>query len=412
MKILVVSQYFWPENFRINDLVVGLTARGHEVTVLTGTPNYPEGMLNPAYAERPETFSEYNDAEIVRVPMWLRGKTGLSLVINYVSFAISASVFGLWLLRGKYFDVIYAFQPSPVTVGIPAIVAKYLKRAPLVFWVLDIWPETLSAIGVVRSKLLLWPLTLLVRFIYRHCDVIYAQSRSFVGKIGENCDDKQKIVYFPNWAEAIFQDQEIEPTPLIPNFDGLSIMFAGNLGEGQDFPAIIAAAAKLAGRPDIRWLIVGDGRMRPWIEEQVASLGLQERVILLGQHPLSSMPNFFVHADVLLVTLKDTPIFAMTVPGKLQSYLAFGKPVLAMVNGESAMVIRDAGAGIVVAAGDSSGLAEGACQMADMSLEDREALGQSARSYYNREFDREKLFDRLEEQLSQLSAANKRLRRT
>jgi hypothetical protein len=152
---LVVTQYFWPENFRINDLVAELANRGHQVTVLTGLPNYPDGKVFPEFQVDSAEFQEYEGARIVRVPMMPRGQGGLRLILNYLSFAISASFLGLWKLRGEKFDVIFAYEPSPITVGLPAVLFRAVKRVPLVFWVLDLWPETLRAIGVIRSKTVL-----------------------------------------------------------------------------------------------------------------------------------------------------------------------------------------------------------------------------------------------------------------
>ena len=187
MRLLIVSQYFWPENFRVNDLVAELVARGHDVTVLTGLPNYPTGKVFPEFKSARARFMEFEGAKVVRVPLWPRGRGRLSLVVNYASFAMSASVLGSWRLRGLKFDAIFAYEPSPVTVGIPAAVLRALKRAPVAFWVLDLWPETLQALGILRSS---WGLSLvgrLVSFVYGRCDLILAQSRSFIPEIARYC---------------------------------------------------------------------------------------------------------------------------------------------------------------------------------------------------------------------------------
>ncbi len=171
MRLLVVSQYFWPENFRINDLVDELVRRGHEVLVLTGAPNYPDGKVFPEFKEHPRRFNAFHGAQVVRVPLLARGRGRARLLLNFLSFAISASLLGAWKLRGRKFDAIFAYQVSPITVGIPAALLRALKQAPLAFWVLDLWPETLQAIGVVRSRALLSAIGKLVTFIYRRCDL-------------------------------------------------------------------------------------------------------------------------------------------------------------------------------------------------------------------------------------------------
>ena len=204
MRLLVVSQYFWPETFRINDLVAGMRARGHEVTVLTGWPNYPDGRVFPAYRETPEAFGTYEGAEVIRVPVIPRGGNTSTLALNYLSFAVVASLLGPWKLRRRSFDAIFVFQTSPVTAALPALLLRRLKRAPLAMWILDLWPDTLSAIGVVRSQLLLAVVGALVRFIYRRCDLVLVQSKAFLRNIARygGCEDKAR--YFPNWIEPTF----------------------------------------------------------------------------------------------------------------------------------------------------------------------------------------------------------------
>lgn len=403
MRLLVVSQYFWPENFRINDLVAEMVRRGHEVTVLTGRPNYPDGQIFPQYRAAPEAFAVYQGATVVRVPMLARGRGAARLLLNYLSFAVSASFVGLWKLRGRPFDAILVYEPSPVTVGIPAVVLRATKRAPLAFWVLDLWPETLTAIGVVRSRRVLGSVGRLVRFIYQRCDLILAQSKSFVPAIRKYAGADRWVEYFPSWAESIFGASTAAPAPEVPRLEGaFNVMFAGNIGEAQDFPAVLAAAERLRERASIRWLIVGDGRAATWVADEIKARGLSDAVLMLGRHPVERMPAFFRHADALLVSLKDEPIFAMTIPGKLQSYLAAGVPVVAMLNGEGAALVRDSGAGLACAAGDSSGLAEAVLKLADLSPSERAAMGQRGVALYAREFERGLLMDRLESWLGSL----------
>ncbi len=397
MKILVVSQYFWPENFRINDLVVELVKRGHEVTVLTGHPNYPEGKIFPEFKSNAESYGGYGGARVVRVPLFPRGVGSLRLMLNYLSFALSASVLGPWKLRGKAFDVIFVCQLSPVTVGIPAAILKKLKSAPIVFWILDLWPESLRAVGVVRSPILLKGVGSLVGFIYKHCDLILAQSRSFIPEIQHYCSSNRWIEYFPSWSESEFDFAATIPASEIPVAAGVfSVMFAGNIGAAQDFPAILQAAEALKHDRRIRWLVVGDGRAAAWVRQEVEKRGLTDSVLMLGRYPLERMPSFYMHADALLVSLRDEPIFSMTIPGKLQSYLAAGKPVLAMLNGEGSDIVRSSGAGLACPAGDGRALAEAVLKLAKMSDEDRKIMGNKALEVNKSEFDRATLISRLE----------------
>lgn len=397
MRLLVVTQYFWPENFRINDLVAEFVKRGHQVTVLTGLPNYPEGKVFEQFRADPVKYSNYQGAEIVRVPLIPRGNGGLRLILNYLSFAASASIIGLWKLRGRQFDVIFTCQLSPVTVGLPAAVMRFAKRAPMAFWVLDLWPESLDAVGVVRSKKLLQVVEILVAFIYRHSDLILAQSRSFIPQIQKYAARDARIEYFPSWAESVFHMNDAIPADEIPFKPGsFNVMFAGNIGDAQDFPAILAAAENLQSHVHIRWLIVGDGRMAHWVADEIKCRNLQHCVFMLGRHPLDRMPSFFKHADALLVSLKDEPIFSMTIPGKLQSYLAVGIPVVAMLNGEGADLVASSRSGVICAAGDHKGLSDAVLKLAEMPAEDRQALGENGLNISVREFHRDTLMDRIE----------------
>lgn len=401
MRLLVVTQYFWPENFRINDLVAELKRKGHQVTVLTGWPNYPDGAIFPEYRKNAKSFSNYCGVDIIRVPLLARGNGAIRLLLNYLSFAVSASFIGGWKLRKHQFDAVFTCQLSPVTVGIPAIFIRTIKRIPMALWVLDLWPDTLEAIGVLRSKRLLAAVGKLVSFIYKRCDLIFAQSKSFIPKIKKYANSATPVCYFPSWAEECFNVNSVEHAPEISiGQQCFNIMFAGNIGDAQDFPAILDAAESLKENEHIRWLIVGDGRAAPWVKNEILNRGLANRIEMLGRYPLDRMPSFFKHADALLVSLKDEPIFSMTIPGKLQSYLAAGIPVIAMLNGEGAKLVESSAAGLVCPAGDSKGLASIALRLSKMSKAERVEMGNNGLAISAKEFDRHLLIDGLEASLA------------
>jgi colanic acid biosynthesis glycosyl transferase WcaI len=402
MNILVVTQYYWPENFRINDLVSVLVNRGHQVTVLTGIPNYPTGIADADFLANPSNYNMHDGANIIRVPMITRGKGGLKLVVNYISFALSASVIGVYKLRKYKFDSVFAFEPSPITVGLPAILLRKIKNAPLIFWALDLWPDTLKAIGVVRSKYILSVVGWLVSFIYKRCDLVLGQSESFLPHIKKYAGH-DRIEYFPSWAESVFQ---YVPTALLtdePVKSQFNVMFAGNIGEAQDFSSVLYAMELLKNDSRIHWTIVGSGRLSEWLENNVISRGLSDSVTLAGRHPVEKMPEFFQQADALLVSLKDEPIFSMTIPGKLQAYLMADKPILAMLNGDGAKIIIDSGCGIVCEAGNGQCLADAVCRLIEMTDEERLMMGNRGRELSEREFDRNMLISRLEDWMIQLS---------
>ncbi|WP_240538434.1 glycosyltransferase family 4 protein [Rhodoferax sp. PAMC 29310] len=367
------------------------------MTVLTGIPNYPAGRVFNAYEKNPKAFEQYSGARVWRVPMLARGHGVVRLFLNYLSFVIGACLYGPWRLRGQQSDVIFVFEPSPVTVGLPAILLGQIKRAPVVFWALDLWPETLAAIGVVRSPRVLRWVGHLVKFIYERCTLVLGQSRAFLASIAKYCSDAQKIRYFPSWAEEVFNESDLMPAPEVPVLKGVfNVLFAGNIGEAQDLPAVLEAAESQKHNGAIRWLIVGDGRKSEWLLEEVLRRGLQANVLLLGRFPVERMPSFYAHADALLVSLKKDPVFSMTIPGKVQSYLMAGVPLLGMLDGEGAKVITEANAGLVCAAGDGGGLAAAVLQMATMPVDQRQQLGANGRAYAQKEFGRGLLMDRLE----------------
>ncbi|ALP53218.1 glycosyl transferase family 1 [Candidatus Tenderia electrophaga] len=397
MRILVVTQYFWPENFRINDLIAELKQRGHELTVLTGKPNYPLGEVFPEFRRAPSLFSNYEGVEIFRVPMLRRARGSVRLILNYLSFVLGGSLWGPWFLRKREFDVVFIYEPSPVTVALPAILLGRIKKIPVVFWVLDLWPETLAAIGVVRSPRLLRWIGHLVQFSYNNCDIVLGQSRAFIDGIAKYCSDKSKIRYYPSWAEDVFLDNASEKANEIPvrgrTFD---ILFAGNIGEAQDMPSILSAAELLKHDDGVRWIIVGDGRKSEWLKAEVERRGLAEKVLLLGRYSVDRMPSFYAHADALLVSLMSDAVFSMTIPGKLQTYLMAGVPVLGMLDGEGASAIRQAKAGFTCPAGDANGLAAAVKQLAAMPESERRDMGLNGRRYAQREFDRDMLISKLE----------------
>lgn len=407
MQILIVSQYFWPENFRINELVTELLARGHQVTVLTGQPNYPSGEVFPEYRRQPGDFANFGGASVVRVPIIPRGQRRIQLALNYLSFIVSASLLGPWKLRGVQVDAIFSFLVSPITAALPALLIGRLKNAPVTLWILDLWPDTLAALGVVRSRFALGCIGRLVSFIYRHSARIFVQSRAFVSNVAHYEGSADRVRYFPGWSEQVFDGNSAEAAR--PEFAALEgkfkILFAGNIGEAQDFPSILAAIEQLRDRADIHWIVVGDGRAKPYLDKEIAARGLGDCVTLMGRHPIEAMPSFFRSADALLVSLKPDPILSMTIPGKVQSYLAAGVPLLAMLDGEGARVIAEAQAGLICPAGDGAALAHQAVRLAGTSAAERAAMGARAKAYALREFNRADLVAMLERELAGLTQA-------
>lgn len=404
LKVLIISQYFWPENMRINDLAEGLVQRGHTVTVLTGWPNYPEGRVFEDYRRSPEQYAEYRGAEIVRVPFIPRGKRSITLALNYVSFFVSGSVWGSWKLRSREFDAIFVYAVSPIMSAIPALVIGKFKKTPVFIWVLDLWPETLKAVGVLGNERLLALVGKGVSWIYNRADYLLVQSPAFTASVKQYCTrviSSERLIYFPSWAEDGFSDLSAQESPLLePDSKVFTVLFAGNLGEAQDFPAILDVAEALRSKLAIRWVIVGDGRMSEWLEQQVRERQL-DNVLLLGRHPLAAMPALFATADALLVSLKTNEVFEKTIPGKVQAYLASGKPILGMLDGEAARVIEEAGAGLACSSGDRQAFSSIVEQMALLTSLQRESMGGLGKRYYEEHFSKGRLFSNLVRLFSQ-----------
>lgn len=396
MKILIVTQYFWPENFKINDLVLNLKERGNDVTVLTGKPNYPDGKFYSGYTFLNKKNEFYKGVKIVRAPLISRGNcSGIRLFLNYISFAFFASVTAIFKLK-KDAEIIFVYEPSPITVGIPALVYKIFSKAPMFLWIQDLWPESLIAAGDVKSKLILRLIGRLVRLIYKKSDVIFISSRSFKQSITDKGVDSDKIIYLPNWAEDIYsiQAERDEVVAKLLPVKGFKIMFAGNIGESQDFESVVSAAMKTREYEDIHWIIIGDGRKKAWVEQEIRFKKI-DNIHLIGRHPMKMMPSFFREADVMLVSLKDETIFGLTVPAKIQSYLACGKPILAMINGEGADIIRESKSGFAVNAGDFNALAVRVIEMYNMPKSNLDSMAKASKEFYLGNFDRKDLIDKL-----------------
>jgi colanic acid biosynthesis glycosyl transferase WcaI len=403
MRILVVCQYFWPEAFRVNDLVAALGERGHGVTVLTGMPNYPGGRYFPGYrpwAPRQETFA---GAQVLRVPLVPRGAGGaVRLAANYLSFAALASARAAVTRRGPW-DVSLVYQLSPVTQAFPALLLKKLHGVPVATWVQDIWPESVTATGMVRAPALVSAARRLSRWVYAGSDAVLAQSRAFLPRLVEAGASPVTLSYLPNWAEEFYAAPVGSTFPSEPWEDGFAVMFAGNLGRVQGLETLLEAASRVPVEEKVHWVFVGDGPLRGWMQEEVARRGQEGRVHFLGRRPVEEMPALFARAGAMIVSLAADPFMSLTIPTKLQSYLAAGRPVLGSLDGEGARVIAESGAGRVSPAGDADGLARDVVAMRRAPREERRELGRRGRAYYDAHFDRKACVDAMEEKLAGLA---------
>ena len=396
MNILVVTHYFWPENLKINDVAKGLLDKGHNVSVLTGLPNYPKGKFYKGYSFPRNKKENYEGITIYRSPVIPRGNgSSIRLFLNYLSLALSASLRVLFI-KDK-FDKILVYEASPVTIGIPAIIAKFRFNAPIFFWVQDLWPESITAAGGVKNKYVINLVDNLTRFIYWQSEKILVQSRAFIPYILNQKVNKNKIIYLPNSTEKFYKkvDPNNKYKKIMPK-DGPILMFAGNIGEAQGFNTIIKSASYLNDSGvKVNWVILGDGRQRELIEREITDLGLQKNFFFLGSYPSEEMPYFFVHADAMLVTLKKNLIFSMTIPNKIQSYMACSKPIIANLDGEGGRVILEAECGLVSPSEDFMSFSKSIITFLKLSSNKKEVMGNKARLYFETEFEREKQLNKI-----------------
>lgn len=391
MRVLVVSQYFWPESFRINALVESLVEHGHSVDVVTGKPNYPEGKIFSGYAAWGIAKENWKGIPIYRVPVLVRGSKGvIKLVLNYFSFIISGLLFAPWLVRKEKYDVIFVYGLSPVFQALPASFVGWLKGIPVVLWVQDLWPQSAEATGYVKSPFLLKLLEKFVRYTYSHTNLILVQSKAFIEPVAELAP-QLPIAYYPNSVEREFYAPQATATPYIESLHcGFTVLFAGNVGTAQAVETIVAAAVKLQFIPQIKVVILGTGSKIDWVAQQIIEKKLTN-LYLEGRFPVETMPTLMRQASALLVTLTNQPIFELTIPSKIQAYLAVGRPIIACLNGEGARLILEAKAGIAVKAEDDEGLAQAIVKLYKMPKSELDQMGANGRAYFKQHFDEEKL---------------------
>ena len=404
MRILLLTQYYWPENFLINSLVPLLVARGVEVTVLTGKPNYPDGLIFDGYRAGGQQIEKHDGTIILRLPIVARGRRSrVRLALNYLSFIISGILFGRKLVEKHEYDLVFVYATSPLLQALPAIWLARSRQVPLVVWVQDLWPESLSATGGIKNQFLLGAVARSVRLIYRACDRILVQSRAFVAPVAALTDDPSKIHYYPNLYKVSSERRAGERVmALVKEIKTyFSVVFAGNLGHAQGLDIVVEAARKLLPYQEIRIFLVGSGSLDDWLMRQRDAFGLSN-LIMPGRYDAAEMNFIFDAASALLVSLRPAPIFALTIPSKVQAYLTAGRPILAALDGEGARIIQEAGAGLCSEAGNPKALAENVLRLAALSPLELEQMGQNGQRYFNKYFAPDALADELVEHFTEL----------
>ena len=407
-KILFVCQYFYPEIFRGNDVAFHWAEEGHDVHVVTGIPNYPDGVFHIGYGMFKNRNQVVNGVRVTRLPIFPRGNNKIMLILNYFSYFIVAWGYVLFLAISHKYDFVFVQQLSPVMMSAPGVLYKKLRKVPLYTWVLDLWPESLAAAGGINNRHILGFFNHFVKSEYKWSDKILTSSKSFDLNILKYGNYKDKIVYYPQWSDGNGSNMDCTNLADILNEKGIDeemvfdernfkVMFAGAVGEAHGMECNLQAALLTKERKDIKWVIVGDGRRMSWVQQFVKEHGLEETVLTLGRYPSETMPLFFKKADVMLVSLTDSPLFNLYAPAKISSYMAAGRPIIASLNGEGAEVVKDAECGWHVAPGDAQSLAKLVVRLSETAKETLAQKGASGRAFYEENFMKEKCLRNLDE---------------
>ncbi len=405
MKILLVCQCFYPENFRVNDLCSEFVRRGHEVTVLTGIPiNRTTGKFWEGYGRKQKTEDTYEGARVVRAYNTQRHHDVAHLALHYFSFWFFGNRKAAKLAEEEKFDLVFVYQLSPVFMAFPAVNVAQKQNIPLITYTLDLWPESaVSAGGLTFKPIVKW-LQGRVNKIYNASSRILVSSKEFKDRIIKTGQPAEKIEFFPQYAEDCYEKLEKNPEDQVEKElpQGFRIIFTGNMGTSQSLETVIDAAAILKDYSDIHWILVGDGRDRDRIFEYSEEKNVTDNVHFTGRKPMESMSRYLAASDVALLILRDDTLFNITLPAKAQSYMACGIPMLGCIKGAGADVIKDADCGVCCENVDGQALADAALKLYNMSNEQREQLGRNAIEYSRKYFSKEKLLDRLEQIMGEL----------
>lgn len=397
MKILVVSENFYPDTFAINDVVKILVHRGHQVTVLTGLPDYTTSEIPQEYKHGRNRHQTYEGATVYRVPTIARRHGPIWRSLNYISFVVNGNRAAKKFDWGD-FDVIYVWEVSPVTMGFPAIELKKRYGKKLFLYCMDIWPECVKAMGFNEGTFLYKVITRISKKVYRACDHIAVSSKPFFEYL-ENVDgvNPSKMSYLPQFASSSLLEEDFEKQSN-GHFD---FLYIGNIGKAQDVNCLIDSIAELKDREDVLFHIIGGGTCFEDAKNRAKATGADKIVKFYGPKPFSEAKGYYKIADACFLCLDGSNHIGDTLPGKIQTYMAAGKSIFGAMNGAGYEVIEESGAGRCVKAGDSKGLAGLFVDYIE-NQDTYKECGLNARKYFMEHFTEEKHFSELERQLFKL----------
>lgn len=397
-RITILTQWYEPEPaYRGQEFAEGLVEKGYDVDVVTGFPNYPGGKLYDGYRVRPIQFETMGGIRITRLPLYPSHDSGkIGRVLNYVTFMLSVLVY--LLFRTRRVHAVYVYHP-PITVGLAAILAKFFRRNAVVLEIQDLWPDTLSATGMIGNKNILNAVYRICNWVYARSDQIVTQSNGFSARLIERGVNRGKVTTIFGWAQQdILLASAHEEAIGFRKIERLRIVFAGNMGKAQALDTVLEAAARLATScPGATFYLIGDGTERARLSERVAREALGN-VVFLPRVPLEKIGAYLSQADILLVNLRDDPLFRITIPSKTQAYLSIGKPIIIGVSGEAADLISSAGAGVVTEPESAIALEAAVCKLDAMTDYERKRMGEMGRRFYDTHLSRDiglNTFDRV-----------------
>lgn len=398
--ILLISQYFYPETFRVNDMACEWVKRDYKVTVLTGIPNYPMGKYFDGYDKKHRTRETWNGVNIIRIPLVARGNSSNKLLnaagmaANYFSFIRSGK---RWVKSKEaadlHADFVFTFGLSPMTQALIGVWYGKRYNVPTYLYVQDLWPENVEAVTGIHNKMIISPIDRMVDKIYRETGTLFTTSPCFVEAIVNRKVpvNRKKVHYWPQYAEEFYRPMDPQKVEGIPK-DGFKIAFTGNIGTAQGLD-VLPKAAKLLKDDNVKFIIVGDGRYQPEFERKIDELGVQDKFVMIPRVPAERIPEILSNVDAGFISFNKTPLWKNTIPAKLQSYMACGKAIIASASGETRRVVGEAGCGVCCEIGDAKALAEGIKKLMQMNSDE---LGGKARRYFEEKFDKKKLMDEMD----------------
>lgn len=393
--ILVVSQYFYPEQFRINDICAEWINRGYEVTVLTGIPNYPQGKFFDGYSYIKKRREKWNGINIIRIPLIARHNNSICLAMNYASFV--ASGFFWNVLNNINADLVFTYEVSPMTQALVGVWYAKAKHIPHYIYITDLWPENVEVITGIHNKFVLNRIQAMSDYVYRNSKKVLTSSRSFIKAIAKRRIPKDRIEYWPQYAEDFYQPLSIPADTEIPEDNLLNIVFAGNIGYAQGLGILVKVALMLKKNNTlVRFVLIGDGRFLPELKSEIAKHDVNEYFFFIDRKPAEEIPKYLSNADVALISLSKSKVFSITIPAKTQSCMACGIPLIVSADGEVQKIISEARAGLVSNAEDAEGLYKNILEMSEMSKQELKRFGSNALNYSKKHFDKNKLLDRID----------------